>query len=239
MLLFSSLRLRSSENIYNHFAKHYEDLFGPSQGEAARLMLEYLREQPMVQRTALDLGCGTGILTRGLADHVEKVVGVDSSEEMLRRARGHGEGGEIEYVKMDVTSIDHLGERYDLVTALGLLPHIPRGRFSAWLLEVLDVVSEHGQLLIGIPSPPWRLLAGGDKGRRHTKCDEMLGNWAGIVMAIFRVDVDFWYLKERHISMPLEMRKLNYRVSRKPGLTIIDIRRDEGVTLMRQGSISR
>src|SRR5256885_7308209 len=41
--------------------------------------------QPM--NAIVDLACGTGLLTRQLAAHADRVVGIDISEAMLRRAR--------------------------------------------------------------------------------------------------------------------------------------------------------
>ena len=224
-LLFSSLWLRSTTSIYDHFAADYEELFGSSQAAASSQILDYVREQSMRPKTAIDLGCGTGILTRALADYVERVVGGDSSEEMLCRARGTGGGGKIEYAKMNALRIGNLGQRYDMVTALGLLPHIPRDRFMDWVLEVHDVLTERGLLLIGIPAPPWRLLGVGASKAGHSRIDAILGALANTAMSLFKVEVDFWYLNERHIARSLTTAKLNFRIARRSGLKIIDIRR--------------
>lgn len=49
-------------------------------------MLKYLqKERPHV--LAVDLGCGTGQITRQLAPHFQEVVGFDISEAQLEEAR--------------------------------------------------------------------------------------------------------------------------------------------------------
>lgn len=69
-------------------------------------------------RTALDLACGTGLLTRALAKRVEAVVGLDLSEQMLREARLRTTAGSIRYFQGDFHDF-HLGERFDAVLCSG------------------------------------------------------------------------------------------------------------------------
>ena len=57
-------------------------------------------------RLVLDLGCGTGSLTATLARRwpAARILGVDSSAEMLARAAEHAEPGRVEFVRGDVRS---------------------------------------------------------------------------------------------------------------------------------------
>jgi len=48
--------------------------------------------------TIVDLGCGTGLLTRELAEHGFRMIGVDPSPEMLARARQHPRSGDITWI---------------------------------------------------------------------------------------------------------------------------------------------
>lgn len=67
----------------------------------------------------LELGCGTGRVTRLLTGGGGTVTGVDVSPEMLRRAREHLEGGSGENVHLLLADIRHLPLRgpIDLVVA--------------------------------------------------------------------------------------------------------------------------
>ena len=62
---------------------------------------------------ALDVGCGTGLSTRGVAPFVEHVVGVDPEEAMLEAARRCG-GANITYRVARIESLDD-AEPFDLV----------------------------------------------------------------------------------------------------------------------------
>ena len=60
----------------------------------------------------LDVGCGTGVLTRRLADdpRVESVLGVDLAEPLLHRARSHSGGREkIRFEQGDAHSLPESG----------------------------------------------------------------------------------------------------------------------------------
>jgi SAM-dependent methyltransferase len=62
----------------------------PYPDEAIALLLDLVREQP---RTVLDVGCGTGDLSRRLAPYVDRVDAVDASAPMLAKGRQLPGGG--------------------------------------------------------------------------------------------------------------------------------------------------
>lgn len=78
----------------------------------------------------LDLGCGTGRVTRLLAAELAWAVGVDLSPEMLARARargGRGVAGRVSLAAADMRSLA-LRRRFDLVTAANdPLAHLASG----------------------------------------------------------------------------------------------------------------
>ena len=77
----------------------------------------------------VDLGCGAGAATLGLAQRWPdaRVIGVDSSAEMLDRARGIDPGGRVEWVHSDVESWDpeRLGAPIDVIISNSLLQWVP------------------------------------------------------------------------------------------------------------------
>jgi ubiquinone/menaquinone biosynthesis C-methylase UbiE len=67
-------------------------------------------------RRLLDLGCGTGRLTRAMAPRVEQVTAVDFSSEMLRIARARSAPrANISYVEADLLSLPATLGRFDCV----------------------------------------------------------------------------------------------------------------------------
>src|ERR671939_563755 len=64
--------------------------------------------------TVIDLGCGTGELTRRLADGLPEsdVLGIDSSPEMLERARAQEER---EGLRFEQAAVEEISGAWDLV----------------------------------------------------------------------------------------------------------------------------
>ena len=96
--------------IYDEYGWNvYAELF-------AERLLRWLREAGVHVRTAADLGCGTGVLCRALAEAGIRVTGVDLSPSMIDRARDAG--GAVSYVVGDMLSY-HPAIPCDLVTCTG------------------------------------------------------------------------------------------------------------------------
>jgi ubiquinone/menaquinone biosynthesis C-methylase UbiE len=115
-------------------------------------ILERLLVEP---RTVLDAGCGTGALTIGLANFVERVDGVDPSAAMLREARRMpgANNKRIRWIQGTAEEAP-LDPPYGLVTAgvsiHWMEPDIVMPRFGAALapggrLAIVDMDSTYGE----------------------------------------------------------------------------------------------
>ena len=73
----------------------------------------------------LEVGCGTGVLTRVLAGlpAVGRVVGVDIAESLLDKARELA--ADIEFEQADARSLPFADERFDVVVFDSTLSHVP------------------------------------------------------------------------------------------------------------------
>ncbi len=88
---------------------------------------QYIEERRALRgRTALDVGCGGGLLTESLARAGAKTTGIDLSSAALTQARAHGRTLQIEYLERDASSLasEH-PEAFDVVTCMELLEHVP------------------------------------------------------------------------------------------------------------------
>ena len=103
--------------VYNQFGwNYYPEAFGQQ-------LLLWLGERGLRPHTALDLGCGTGILCRILKDAGLEPRGMDLSTGMVAIARQ--ENPDIPFDVGDMTDY-HPGEIFDLVTCTGdALNHLP------------------------------------------------------------------------------------------------------------------
>jgi 2-polyprenyl-6-hydroxyphenyl methylase/3-demethylubiquinone-9 3-methyltransferase len=79
-------------------------------------------------RSVLDVGCGGGLMSEGLAAAGARVTAIDMSETALAVARGHlvQSGLSVDYRKATVEAVarEHPGA-YDLVTCMELVEHVP------------------------------------------------------------------------------------------------------------------
>ncbi len=93
------------------------------------LRLNYIDERcELPGKDAIDIGCGGGLLSEGMARRGARVTGIDLGEAPLAVARLHAEreGVEVEYLNTSAEEI--AAERpaaYDLVTCLEMLEHVP------------------------------------------------------------------------------------------------------------------
>ena len=63
-----------------HEAKH---------GSLSETLLRLIREEPLRERTVLDVGCGKGRLTFALAEEAGRIIGIDWSDQLIQEAGQH------------------------------------------------------------------------------------------------------------------------------------------------------
>lgn len=95
------------------------------------LRLNYIDERaPLPGRKVLDVGCGGGLLSEGMAQRGAHVMGIDLGEAPLSVAKLHGmeSGVKVDYRRIAVEELaadpEHAGQ-YDVVTCLEMLEHVP------------------------------------------------------------------------------------------------------------------
>ncbi|WP_338537640.1 methyltransferase domain-containing protein [Janibacter terrae] len=105
--------------------------YGQFSNERARPFFDLVGRVDAVDPTlVVDLGCGNGPLTLSLADRWPgaRVVGVDSSVEMLDAARALDTDGRVEWVEADLAEwdIESLGAAPDVIVSNAALQWVPR-----------------------------------------------------------------------------------------------------------------
>jgi 2-polyprenyl-6-hydroxyphenyl methylase/3-demethylubiquinone-9 3-methyltransferase len=92
--------------------------------------LGYIRDRVDLDgRQVLDVGCGGGLLSEGLAAAGGRVTGIDMVEDSLAVARAHTRAGglRIDYRQTTAENLaDENPGRYDVVACMELLEHVPR-----------------------------------------------------------------------------------------------------------------
>jgi 2-polyprenyl-6-hydroxyphenyl methylase/3-demethylubiquinone-9 3-methyltransferase len=151
-----------------HFGKLAADWWNPK-GSSAMLhrlnpaRLAYLREvtdahfdgdgmsfAPLAGKTALDVGCGAGLLAEPLARLGAKVTGLDAAPENIGAARAHAAaiGLDIEYIAGGIENLP--GRRFDLVTSMEVIEHVSNP--AAFVAGLVDALAPGGLMILSTPN---------------------------------------------------------------------------------------
>ncbi len=159
-----------------HFGKLAADWWNPK-GSSAMLhklnpvRLGFIREavdrhwpgdarslKPLAGKTALDVGCGAGLLCEPLARLGAQVTGVDAAEENVAAAKAHaaGAGLDIAYRSGEIGALGLSG--FDLVTAMEVIEHVADK--PAFLSALAAALAPGGLMILSTPNrtPQSRLL---------------------------------------------------------------------------------
>lgn len=141
------------------------------------------------EQQVLDLGCGTGVVTRDLAQRVGergRVVGIDPSrrliDEAIRRAKGHALAGRIEFRVADGAALPFPDGCFDLIVGATVFSHIANG--VQVLSEMVRVARSGGMVVVFDHDVDTIAVNSSDRqlSRRiiHAYCDYYFTNgWAG------------------------------------------------------------
>jgi 2-polyprenyl-6-hydroxyphenyl methylase/3-demethylubiquinone-9 3-methyltransferase len=149
------------------FAKLANDWWDPN-GSSAMLhklnpvRLKYVREQldrhwqvdecsrtPLTGKTALDVGCGAGLLAEPLARLGAKVTGIDASPELIAVAREHAAatGLEIDYRAGELSQLEG---QFDLITCMEVIEHVADP--AAFVAALARRLAPDGLLIMSTPN---------------------------------------------------------------------------------------
>lgn len=119
---------------------------------------------PLAGKTALDIGCGAGLMTEPLARMGASATGIDAAPENVAAASAHAEAGglAIDYRATSVEALAATGARFDLITCLEVVEHVAgRESFFAALAALL---APGGLAILSTPNrtaASWAVLIGG------------------------------------------------------------------------------
>ncbi|WP_118856063.1 bifunctional 2-polyprenyl-6-hydroxyphenol methylase/3-demethylubiquinol 3-O-methyltransferase UbiG [Sphingomonas mesophila] len=105
--------------------------------------------RPLAGKSALDVGCGAGLLAEPLARLGAKVTAIDAAPELIAAAKDHaaGSGLDIDYRAVGVEALDG---RFDLVTAMEVVEHVADPR--AFVRDLAQRLAPGGLLILSTPN---------------------------------------------------------------------------------------
>ena len=149
------------------FGKLAEDWWDPDGGSAMLhrlnpVRLKYVRDQidrhwqtdecsrtPLEGKSALDVGCGAGLLTEPLARLGATVSGIDAAPEVIDVARRHAAamGLAIDYRAGDLQALDG---QFDLITCMEVVEHVADP--GAFVEALAKRLAPNGLLVMSTPN---------------------------------------------------------------------------------------
>jgi 2-polyprenyl-6-hydroxyphenyl methylase/3-demethylubiquinone-9 3-methyltransferase len=149
------------------FASHAGDWWDPNGSEAMLhklnpVRLKYIRDQidqhwqvdehsrtPLEGRSALDVGCGAGLLVEPLARLGAKVTAVDASAELISVARSHAAAMRLE-IDYRAGAVEELKGSFDLITCMEVIEHVADP--AAFLRALAQRLAPGGLLILSTPN---------------------------------------------------------------------------------------
>ena len=149
------------------FAKHAGDWWDPNGSEAMLhrlnpVRLQYLRDQidqhwqcdecgrtPLAGKSALDVGCGAGLLAEPLARLGAEVTGLDAAAELIAAAREHAKASELQ-INYRAGELIELEGRFDLITCMEVIEHVADP--AAFVAALAERLAGDGLLVMSTPN---------------------------------------------------------------------------------------
>lgn len=138
----------------------------------AHMQMLSARQLPAGRALALDFGCGAGRLSRALAAHFDRVVGIDVSASMIEAARAlNGDVGNIEFRRNTSPRIEGVADAsVDLVYSSMTLQHIPTRLAIGYVEEFFRVLAPGGVAV-------FQFVAGADESLRGRVFARVPNRW--------------------------------------------------------------
>ena len=119
--------------------------------EVAQRTIDDIRNKLCLQsaQRILEVGCGCGIVCNSLLRDGQKAVGLDLSEELLRRASDFGVNQrKVALVAAEATRLPLCDASFDRVLCYSVFQCFPSKRYAKWVLEELMRVCQPGGIIL-------------------------------------------------------------------------------------------
>ena len=111
--------------------------------------LDECKLRPLEGKSALDVGCGAGLLAEPLARMGARVTAIDAAPELIEVAKAHATGAGLA-IDYRFVAVERLDGQFDLVTAMEVIEHVadPQGFVNSLAARL----APGGLLLLSTPN---------------------------------------------------------------------------------------
>jgi len=164
--------MTESENarLFDDWPDRYEKWFTTPIGSLVKkvegeLILDLLRPGP--GEFLVDAGCGTGIFTMDMLSCGARVVGLDLSLSMIRRARQKARNSRLQVISADILNLPFPGNTFHKAVSITALEFIPDARKA--VKELFRVTRRGGTVVVATLNSlsPWAVRRRGERQKGH------------------------------------------------------------------------
>ncbi len=156
-----------------------------------QFILHIARGCDLEGKAVLELGCGSGRITRDLAARAREVVAVDPDRTALRRARAQVAAGNVTFLSGSAETIDLTGHSFDVAVFSLSLHHVPPPAMDASLRRAAEMLSPGGRLVVIEPGDQGTLIEAemrfdvgdGDEGAAKQAAQQAMRRLAGFKLS--------------------------------------------------------
>ncbi len=105
--------------------------------------------KPLAGKTALDVGCGAGLLAEPLARLGARVTAVDAAPELIEAARAHSAGQNLD-IDYRSSTIEEIEGQFDLITAMEVIEHVAAP--AAFVCSIAERLAPGGLAILSTPN---------------------------------------------------------------------------------------
>ncbi len=137
---------------YDEIAEHYDDWSRPSSELSNEDEFDEFLSHLESGSHILDVGCGSGVVTRYLIEKGYQVTGIDISQKMLDLAKHRVP--EATFKIGDMTKLEFDDSSFNGIVSTYAVFHIPRSEHSKLFLDFRRILKKRGVLLFSVGANP-------------------------------------------------------------------------------------
>lgn len=147
------------KNFYNKFARAnlLSDFFyfNKRQDEVKKLCKNFILPKSII----LEIGCGTGVITKYLIKTAGKIVAIDISDKNVEICKHYVKSKKVNFLVLDILSQEKKyfeNTKFDIILLADVLEHLPKNNHLSVFKLIESYLSENGKVIITYPSPEYQ-----------------------------------------------------------------------------------